>query len=202
MSKTDRSKWSGAGLQTRSCAVSPAAAAAHSTNVSELRCEIITPFGLPVDPDVYRMYARSDSIARSSASGSAVSAATAVHGMMAAPGAGAAAAAPASRPAGKGRHHRAQPGDAAGQGGGLGRPRLVGHDHAGAAVPDHVAEPLGRRFRVERHVAGPGLQRPVYARLPRRPTSGRGTRPGRRGPRPDAPAPGPPCCSAGPAPGS
>ena len=55
MSKTDRSKCSGAGLQTRSCSPSPAQAAAHSTKVSEARCEIITPFGVPVDPDVYRM---------------------------------------------------------------------------------------------------------------------------------------------------
>src|ERR1700728_1560944 len=54
-SKTDRSKCSGAGLQTRSCSPSAAAAAAHSTNASELRWEIITPFGVPVDPDVYRM---------------------------------------------------------------------------------------------------------------------------------------------------
>ena len=54
-SKTDRSKCSGAGLQTRSWSVSRAAAAAHSTNVSELRWEIMTPFGAPVDPDVYRM---------------------------------------------------------------------------------------------------------------------------------------------------
>ncbi|SRR5258708_6652604 len=51
-SKTDRSKWSGAGLQTRSSVMSPAAAAAQSTNVSELRWEIITPFGVPVDPEV------------------------------------------------------------------------------------------------------------------------------------------------------
>ena len=55
MSKTDRSKCSGAGLQTRSCSPRPAQAAAHSTKVSEARCEIITPFGVPVDPDVYRM---------------------------------------------------------------------------------------------------------------------------------------------------
>ena len=88
MSKTDRSKCSGAGLQTRSCSPSPAAAAAQSTNVSELRWEIITPFGVPVDPDVYRMYARSVSIARSSANGSPDSPATAVHGTMAAPRAG------------------------------------------------------------------------------------------------------------------
>ena len=92
MSKTDRSKCSGAGLQTRSCSPSPAAAAAQSTNVSELRWEIITPFGVPVDPDVYRMYARSVSIARSSAKGSPDSPATAVHGTMAAPWAGTLAA--------------------------------------------------------------------------------------------------------------
>src|SRR5215469_5643959 len=51
-SNTDRSKWSGAGLQTRSSEVSLASAADQFTNVSELRWEIITPFGVPVDPDV------------------------------------------------------------------------------------------------------------------------------------------------------
>src|ERR1700749_630580 len=55
MSKTDRSKFSGAGLQTRSSAPRPAQSAAHSTKVSDARCEIMTPFGVPVDPDVYRM---------------------------------------------------------------------------------------------------------------------------------------------------
>src|ERR1700744_507785 len=54
-SKTDRSKCSGAGLQTRSDSVSPVAPAAHTTKVSALRCEIMTPFGVPVDPEVYRM---------------------------------------------------------------------------------------------------------------------------------------------------
>src|SRR3984885_15489193 len=55
MSKTDRSKCSGAGLQTRSSSPRSVQAAAHSTKVSEARCEIITPFGAPVDPEVYRM---------------------------------------------------------------------------------------------------------------------------------------------------
>jgi len=55
MSKTDRSKCRGAGLQTRSCSLSPAHSAAQATKVSELRCEIMTPFGVPVDPEVYRM---------------------------------------------------------------------------------------------------------------------------------------------------
>ena len=55
MSKTDRSKCRGAGLQMRSPSPSPALAAAHATKVSELRCEIMTPFGVPVDPDVYKM---------------------------------------------------------------------------------------------------------------------------------------------------
>ena len=45
----------GAGLQTRSCSLSPAQAAAQSTKVSEVRCEIMTPFGVPVDPEVYKM---------------------------------------------------------------------------------------------------------------------------------------------------
>ena len=60
--------------------------------MSELRWEIITPFGVPVDPDVYRMYAKSVSIARSSANGSPDSPATAAHGTMAALWAGATAA--------------------------------------------------------------------------------------------------------------
>ena len=60
--------------------------------MSELRWEIITPFGVPVDPDVYRMYARSVSFARSSAKGSPDSPATAVHGTVAAPWAGTVAA--------------------------------------------------------------------------------------------------------------
>ena len=70
----------------------------------------------------------------------------------------------ALRAAGHARHHHyaARPGDGAGQGGRLGRPRLVRHDHGGAAVPHDLAEPLGGCLRVERHIAGPGLQRPVY----------------------------------------
>src|SRR6185437_12313379 len=55
MSKTDRSKFSGAGQQTRSSSLRPAQPADHSTKVSDARCEIITPLGVPVDPDVYRM---------------------------------------------------------------------------------------------------------------------------------------------------
>src|SRR5215469_5057833 len=55
MSNTDRSKCSGAGLHTRSWSPSPTHAAAQFTNVSEARCEIITPLCVPVEPDVYRM---------------------------------------------------------------------------------------------------------------------------------------------------
>src|ERR1700728_3830377 len=55
MSKTDRSKCSGAGLHTRSASHRPALAAAQSTKVSDARWEIITPLGMPVDPDVYKM---------------------------------------------------------------------------------------------------------------------------------------------------
>jgi hypothetical protein len=55
MSNTDRSKCSGAGLHTRSSSPSPAHAVDQSTKVSEARWEIITPLGVPVDPDVYRM---------------------------------------------------------------------------------------------------------------------------------------------------
>ncbi len=96
-SNTDRSKLSGAGLQTRSSSVSPAADAAHSTNASELRWEIITPFGVPVDPEVYKMYARSVSIARSSVNGSPGSAATSVHGTIAASSARPTAGSPPGR---------------------------------------------------------------------------------------------------------
>ena len=54
-SKTDRSKCSGAGLHTRSSAPRPVQVADQSTKVSEARWEIITPLGVPVDPEVYRM---------------------------------------------------------------------------------------------------------------------------------------------------
>ena len=54
MSNTDRSKCSGAGLHAGPAPQS-AVAADHFTKVSEARWEIITPLGMPVDPDVYRM---------------------------------------------------------------------------------------------------------------------------------------------------
>src|ERR1700761_2792892 len=55
MSNTDRSKLSGAGLATRSSGPRPVQSAAQSTKVREARCEIITPLGVPVEPEVYRM---------------------------------------------------------------------------------------------------------------------------------------------------
>src|ERR1700728_3231529 len=54
-SKTDRSKLSGAGQAARSRSARPVQATAPSAKVSDARCEIITPLGVPVDPDVYRM---------------------------------------------------------------------------------------------------------------------------------------------------
>src|SRR5258708_40374693 len=45
-SKTDRSKWSVAGLRTRSSVARPSAAAPQSTNLSGWRGEIITPLAV------------------------------------------------------------------------------------------------------------------------------------------------------------
>ena len=52
MSKTERSKWNGATLATRSFALNWIRSAAQSTNASAFRCESITPLGMPVEPDV------------------------------------------------------------------------------------------------------------------------------------------------------
>ena len=51
-SRIERSKCSGAWLESRSCSVIANSSAAQRTNVIALRCESITPFGSPVDPDV------------------------------------------------------------------------------------------------------------------------------------------------------
>ena len=51
-SNVDRSKWNGATLATRSSGASAMRSAAHSVNARQLQCEIITPLGTPVEPDV------------------------------------------------------------------------------------------------------------------------------------------------------
>ncbi len=51
-SKVDRSKWSGAWLDTTSSATTAYSSAAQSTNPRQARWLSITPFGVPVDPDV------------------------------------------------------------------------------------------------------------------------------------------------------
>lgn len=40
----------------------PKKSCAEFTKVKEFRCDIITPLGLPVEPEVKRIYAKSDSI--------------------------------------------------------------------------------------------------------------------------------------------
>jgi len=54
-SKIDRSKWSGAWLDRRSSDETANRAMPQSTNVSAFRWESMTPFGSPVEPEVYRM---------------------------------------------------------------------------------------------------------------------------------------------------
>ena len=51
-SRTERSKWSGAWLESRSSSVTWNSSAAQSTNASAFSCESITPLGTPVEPDV------------------------------------------------------------------------------------------------------------------------------------------------------
>src|SRR5947209_8486434 len=51
-SKTERSKWKGAWLESRSDGATRNSRAAHSTKASALRCEIVTPLGVPVEPEV------------------------------------------------------------------------------------------------------------------------------------------------------
>src|SRR5438552_16584644 len=53
-SKTDKSKWNGAWLHRRSSWPMSKRPTAHSTNARALRWVSITPFGDPVEPDVYR----------------------------------------------------------------------------------------------------------------------------------------------------
>src|SRR5690606_37477829 len=59
MSRIERSKWNGAWEEKRSSAVGSNVSEHQSMNERALECVCMTPFGLPVDPDVYRMYARS-----------------------------------------------------------------------------------------------------------------------------------------------
>src|SRR5262249_58197100 len=58
-SKVERSKWKGAWLLTRSACERPYSPAAQVQNARALACVWTMPLGVPVDPEVYRMYARS-----------------------------------------------------------------------------------------------------------------------------------------------
>jgi hypothetical protein len=55
MSSTDRSKWKGAWLLNRSCSLGVNTSEHQSTKQAALPCDSMTPFGFPVDPEVYRM---------------------------------------------------------------------------------------------------------------------------------------------------
>jgi hypothetical protein len=55
ISKTERSKLNGAWLESLSSAVISKVSQPQLTKVSALRCESITPFGTPVEPDVKRI---------------------------------------------------------------------------------------------------------------------------------------------------
>ena len=59
MSSTDRSKWNGAWLEKRSSARASTSATDQSMKASAARWLMQTPLGRPVEPDVYRMNARS-----------------------------------------------------------------------------------------------------------------------------------------------
>src|SRR3972149_5505476 len=52
-SRMDRSKWNGACEAKRSVSAGWNTSEHQSTKLSALRCESITPFGFPVDPEVY-----------------------------------------------------------------------------------------------------------------------------------------------------
>src|SRR5208337_1038762 len=86
ISNVDRSKCRGAWFETRSSSIRPAHSAAQFTNVSEFRCEIITPFGVPVEPDVYRIRAVSVSTTKFSGRGVAGCAMTSSHDTTVTPG--------------------------------------------------------------------------------------------------------------------
>ena len=120
-SKTDRSKCSGAGLQTRCARRAPQRLLAQSTNVSELRWEIITPLR-GAGRSRHLQDVREVGLDRPFLhNGSSDSPATAVHGTTAAPWAGDAALPPRA-PGGRKRSppaHRAA-GERRRQGGCLG----------------------------------------------------------------------------------
>src|SRR5438034_1161971 len=68
-SKIDRSKCSGAWFESRSSARTPIRSKHHRTKESPFRWVSMTPLGTPVEPEVYRMYARSSSITPGSKGG-------------------------------------------------------------------------------------------------------------------------------------
>jgi hypothetical protein len=51
-SRIERSKWKGAWDEKRSSSVGSSASPHQSTNAAAWRCESVTPFGVPVEPDV------------------------------------------------------------------------------------------------------------------------------------------------------
>src|SRR5256886_16739654 len=59
MSNVDRSKCSGGCPEIRSVGAVPKYGTAHSTKRRTLACVITTPLGMPVEPDVNRMWAGS-----------------------------------------------------------------------------------------------------------------------------------------------
>ena len=52
MSRIDRSKWNGAWLLKRSVSVGSNTDEHQSTKLTAFSCVSITPFGMPVEPDV------------------------------------------------------------------------------------------------------------------------------------------------------
>ncbi len=52
MSRIDRSKWNGACDEKRSVAFGSKDSEHQSTKLTAFSCDSITPFGLPVEPDV------------------------------------------------------------------------------------------------------------------------------------------------------
>ena len=52
MSRTDRSKWNGAWLLKRSCSVGAKTDEHQSTKLVAFPCVSMTPFGVPVEPEV------------------------------------------------------------------------------------------------------------------------------------------------------
>jgi hypothetical protein len=69
-SHTEASKPMGVRWSTTSSAVRGSASAIQRMWLAMARCGIITPFGRPVEPEVYRMYARSPGAASGSSGSS------------------------------------------------------------------------------------------------------------------------------------